>query len=132
MLKPIRVTGALITDGDKILIARRAPGQSLAGHWEFPGGKVEPGETPEESLRRELYEELGIVAEVGEHFATSVHHHPRGTIELQVYFARIKSGQLVLKVHDAVAWVTPGELLEYDLLPADLPIAQRLLAACRG
>ncbi len=127
MIELTRVTGALIKVGEKILIARRAQDQSSAGRWEFPGGKIEPGESPEETLVRELQEELGVLAEVGEHFATSVYRYPRGTIELQVYFTSIKSGQPELKVHDALAWVTPEELVKYDLLPADIPIAQRLL-----
>ncbi len=120
------VTAAVICRNGKILIARRAPGENMAGGWEFPGGKLEESETPEECLRRELLEELGVVADVKDFFFESVYEYHQGAIRLLAYFTDIVEGKIRLSVHDDVQWVGAGELLDYDLLPADIPIAQKL------
>jgi 8-oxo-dGTP diphosphatase len=124
---PVRVTAALIVDdAGRVLVARRAAGRHLAGYWEFPGGKLEPGESPEACLARERREELGIECEVGALRATSVHAYDRGTIELLAYDARWVSGELVLHDHDAIEWVAPEGLFTIELAPADIPIARVL------
>ncbi len=120
------VTAAIIRKNGKILIARRAAGENMAGGWEFPGGKLEEGETPEECLKRELAEEFGIDADIGRFFCESVYRYPRGAIRLLAYFAEITRGEISLKVHDQIAWVDAGELRMYGLLPADIPIADKL------
>jgi 8-oxo-dGTP diphosphatase len=120
------VAAAIIVRADgAMLIARRAVGRSHAGLWEFPGGKLEPGETPEACLARELREELGIVVEVGAYVAAGV----AGQITLLGYRARIVTGELSLSDHDAVAWVLPADLAAYPMPPADLPIAVALVGA---
>ena len=117
------VTAAILVNGGKIFIARRGPSEKHAGGWEFPGGKVEIGETPEGCLARELYEEFGIETEVQEFIHSIVHNYPQGSIRLLAYRVNILEGDIQLRVHDRYEWVNPHELLDYDLLPADVPIA---------
>ena len=118
------VTCAIIENNGKILIARRAQDQKLAGKWEFPGGKVEDGESPEECLKRELEEEFGIQAEVGEFITSNTHHYDHISIELFAFHVKYISGDFTLTDHDIIEWVAPAELLNYDLAEADVPIAQ--------
>jgi 8-oxo-dGTP diphosphatase len=120
------VTAAIIEKDGKILIARRAPGQKQAGKWEFPGGKIEPGETAPVCLMRELKEELGIATEIGNKMGESIYHYEHGAIRLIAFKAVWLSGQIRLSVHDEYAWVKPDELLTYDLAPADIPIIREL------
>lgn len=120
------VTCALIIKDGRVLIARRAPGQQQARHWEFPGGKCEPGETLKDCLERELFEELGIRAQADTTFATSEHRYAHGAIRLVALFAHITEGTPAPTVHDRLTWVLPGELCGYDLAPADIPLAEQL------
>lgn len=120
------VTAAVIFRNGKVFIARRAPGENSAGGWEFPGGKVEKDETPQECLRRELYEELGIKTEIGDFVMESIYEYPKGLIRLMAYRAEITEGEVKLSVHDACCWVTINELHRFGLLPADVPVADKL------
>lgn len=117
------VTAAIMFKDGHVLIARRAPGEKHEGGWEFPGGKVEAGETPEECLKRELYEEFGIDTEVKEFIISSLYEYAQGAIRLLAYQVDIRKGDFQLRVHDRYAWVRVDELLNYELLPADVPIA---------
>jgi 8-oxo-dGTP diphosphatase len=124
----LRVTAAIIRDETgRILVARRAPGRSMAGFWEFPGGKIEPGETPADCLRRELQEELGIDSQIGPELARSIHRYDWGPIELIAHEVRWVAGRLTPSDHDRIDWVLPPSLLEIGLAPADLPIARALV-----
>ncbi len=120
------VVAALIECEGKFLVARRSPGRHLAGYWEFPGGKLEPGETREECLAREIREELGAEIRIGDLFAATVHAYDAHEIELYAYSARLLSDALSLSVHDEVRWAVPAELAGYRLAPADVPIALKL------
>ena len=120
------VTCAIIDNEGKILIARRAKGQKLAGKWEFLGGKVEDGESPEVCLKRELVEEFGIQVEVGEFICSNKHHYDHISIELMAFRTKHISGEFMLSDHDTIEWVAPEELLNYDLAEADIPIAMFL------
>lgn len=120
------VTAAIMISHGKVLIAQRAKGLRLAGKWEFPGGKVEPGETPEECLKREIREELGMEIAVDEFFGESVYHYDTGPIRLLAYKARWIGGELRLTEHEQIKWVKPEELDGYDFSPADLPFVARL------
>ncbi|MFP4030852.1 MAG: (deoxy)nucleoside triphosphate pyrophosphohydrolase [Desulfococcaceae bacterium] len=124
---PMHVTAAVIFQDGKVLVARRAPGFRHAGGWEFPGGKIEPGESPESCLARELAEEFGIAARVGRLVARSDYAYDFATVRIHAYEVEWTSGEMVPRDHDAVAWVRPKELLTVDLLPADLPIARRIV-----
>lgn len=123
----IAVTAGIIERDGRVLLARRGSGGPLAGKWEFPGGKIEPGETPEECLARELREELGIETLVGERVATSIYDYGRGAIELLAYRVRILAGEPEPREHEALAWAPLATLSDYDLAAADMPIARALL-----
>lgn len=111
-----------------MLVCRRTRPDYLAGMWEFPGGKVEPGEDDRACLARELHEELGIEAEVGDHVETELHHYEAISVELVAYEARWIAGELRLQAeHDQFRWVAPEELLSLSLAPADIPIAAALV-----
>ena len=123
----INVVCGIIQKDNRFLLACRKQGGSLAGYWEFPGGKVEQGETPQQALYRELKEELSIETEVGEHIGDSVFEYQDKTIYLKGYLTRYLSGEFELDSHDDIAWLTAGELLNYQLAPADVPLVQRLI-----
>jgi len=120
------VTAAIIYRGGKVLLARRASGEKQAGYWEFPGGKLEPGETLAACLCREIAEELNVEISVGAILATSDHRYEHGAIHLVAMKAAIVSGRLCPTVHDQLCWVPVEELLQYRLSPADIPIARAL------
>ncbi len=118
----LRVTAAIIEKGDKILIARRKEGKLLGGYWEFPGGKIESGESPEACLQRELFEEFAIQSEIKEFIAESVYQYPMFTIQLLGYRVIHLHGDFKLTDHDRIEWVTLKEIDNFQLAPADLPI----------
>ncbi|QGU01749.1 CTP pyrophosphohydrolase [Corynebacterium kalinowskii] len=124
MKKRIEVTGAVIVRDGKVLCARRGEGKSLAGYWEFPGGKIEPGETPEESLARELKEELLCDAEVGSHITTTEHEYDFAIIVLSTYYCTLVKGEPVLTEHAEIRWLTGTEMLELEWAPADVPAVE--------
>lgn len=128
MEKPeIIVVAALILEYGTVLIARKKPGKSLAGLWEFPGGKVEPGENIQDCLVREIREELGVKIEAGEVFAETVHEEPERNIRLIGIDARCLDKHFVLADHDEIRMVRFRDLPRYPLAPADLPIAKKLM-----
>ncbi len=118
----IRVVGAVAVRGQRVLMARRGPG-SYEGLWEFPGGKVEPGEDERQALTRELLEELGVSATVGEHLACG----SDGRIELICYRVWFEGEPQALE-HSAVAWIELSELASLPVPPADLPAVHALLS----
>jgi 8-oxo-dGTP diphosphatase len=120
------VTAAIIRKQGCVLLARRSPGEKLAGFWEFPGGKVEVGETAEDSLARELFEELGIEARIGKRVAENSHQYEHGNFRIVAYLVDWISGELRPNVHDRVEWVRIDDIDRYQLLPADIPIIASL------
>ena len=128
----IKVAAAFMIHNTKVLIARRKTPQRLAGKWEFPGGKIEAGETPEACLTRELEEEFGITVKVGEFLAESVHRHDKGAFHILAYHTTWLAGRIVPVDHDRCAWAGPDNLLEYDLLPADIELAKSLIEKWRN
>jgi len=120
------VGGVFYRDG-RVLIMRRAPFLSWAGWWEFPGGKQEKGESHETCLARELKEELGINARIGEFLTENSHSYDFGTVHLSIYQVKDWCGEISLVVHDDMRWVPLKELADFpNLLPADIPVAHAL------
>lgn len=123
----IQVAAAIIFRDNQVLIAKRAAHKSLAGYWEFPGGKIEAGETPEQCLLRELKEELELIVKVDRHLMDQVHDYGDFMITLKAYTCSFVKGQLTLTDHDEVQWVKVIDLLSYQLAPADIPVAKKLI-----
>ena len=126
MVKIIRVTAAVIVNDGMLLIARRKPTARLPNLWELPGGKVEPNETPEECLIREIKEEFDINITVGEYLGSNIHAYDFGTIELMAYRSNWEDGDLILKDHEEIRWVFTHELDQFDFAPADIPFVKKL------
>jgi 8-oxo-dGTP diphosphatase len=122
----IPVTAAVIEQGDRYLLARRKPGKTLAGTWEFPGGKVEAGEDAAACLVREIREEMNLEIEVGELLGVTEHQYDFARIRLIVFRALILGGDMRLTDHDEAGWFTPQEICRLDLAPADVPIVEWL------
>jgi len=123
-----QVTAAVMEKDGKILIAQRKRGDALAGKWEFPGGKLEPGETPEICLRRELMEEFGVDTRIGGFICSSKFEYKHLPIELLAYRAEHLSGEFKLNDHDRIEWVVPADLAKYDFCSADIPVVELLAA----
>ena len=122
------VAGLLVRNGE-VLICQRRPDQPMAFQWEFPGGKIERGESPEQALSRELHEELGINAVIGAR-VTHVRHNYRhgGAVDLQFYAVHAFEGELENKIFHQLKWVKLEDLLEYDFLAADRGLIRDLAA----
>lgn len=123
------VTAAIIMHDHLMLIAQRGPGQNLAGKWEFPGGKIEPGETPEACLTREIKEELDIDIEVVGFFAESIYRYEAGQIRLLAFTANWIGGELQAKEHSQIRWINREQLADFDFAPADRPFVEQLRRA---
>lgn len=124
---PLLVTAAVIRQDDSILITRRPDGARHGGMWEFPGGKLDGGESPQECLRREINEELGLTVEVGPIFESAYHRYDWGPVLILAYECRPLSGTIRNLEVAEHRWVAPAELPGYDILPADRPIIDKLL-----
>jgi 8-oxo-dGTP diphosphatase len=125
----IVVVGAALLDGGRLLAARRSAPPELAGRWELPGGKVEPGELPEAALVRELREELGVEAETVDRLPGSWPLKP--PYELRVWTARLRPGSAApqpLQDHDELRWLDPSEIWSVPWLPQDVPAVRAALA----
>jgi len=127
-MKTIRVVcGILSRPNRTLLITRKAPGRSLAGLWEFPGGKIEDGETPEQALVRELHEELGIVIKVGRYIGTNSHDYGNVKVELIAFECLSADSIRSLTDHDVYVFIEPNQIFNYALAPADIPLAEKWL-----
>lgn len=124
-----QVVAALILRGDEVLVCQRRPDQPLGSKWEFPGGKMEPGETAEEALRRELTEELGIAAVIGSRVAHVRHNYRSGgAVDLQFFLVREYTGQIENLIFQDVRWAPLRVLPEYDFVTADRNLVRDLAA----
>ncbi len=117
----IEVVGAVIVKDDKILAARRPFNKTLGGLWEFPGGKLEVGEKPQEALRREIIEELKCEVKVGEFIVNEVYEYDFANISLSTYYCEISKGEPKAKEHIELRWLLPEELDTVKWAPADYP-----------
>ena len=122
----VRVTAAVIVKDGTVLIAQRGRSDRMAGLWEFPGGKIEPGETPQQCLQRELLEELAMHAVIGRHLGSSRYRYDHMSIELMAYRTYWDGQPLKRITHQDICWVAPKRLPDYPFTPADLPFVQRL------
>ncbi|WP_018631486.1 8-oxo-dGTP diphosphatase MutT [Neomegalonema perideroedes] len=128
--KILLVVACALVDADgRVLLARRPEGKALAGLWEFPGGKLEPGERPEEALIRELAEELGIDVKSAclAPLTFASHAYEDKHLLMPLYVCRRWSGQVQSKEGQALAWVKPNKMREYPMPPADLPLIAPLI-----
>jgi len=124
-----QVVAALIVRRDKLLICQRTKYQPMALKWEFPGGKIEPGEQEAAALRRELEEELGISATIGEKVASVEHHYKKGgAVQLHFYRVRDYQGEMENRIFEQIRWVHRTELPRFDFLDADRDIVRQLSA----
>jgi len=121
-----KVTAAVIKKNNKYLIAKRQVGGSLSEKWEFPGGKVETGETPEQGLVREIDEEFGISIKVGDFIGSHIFRNEDKEYELLAYYVTITSGTITLTVHDDMKWVKIHEFKNYDFAESDKAIISLL------
>ena len=121
------VAAAIAFKEGRVLVTRRAPGQKLAGFWEFPGGKLEPGETLSGCIVRELEEELSVRSVAGNVILESLYEYPGGSINLIAIEVQLLDEEFRLSVHDAAEFVPPSALLSMELAPADVPIAEELI-----
>lgn len=121
----IRVVAAVIRDGDRIYATQRGYGEYKDG-WEFPGGKIEPGETPEEALVREIREELAVTIEVGEKISTIEYDYPKFHLSMDCFWCRIVDGEIHLQEHEAARWLTKEDLAAVDWLPADRRLIENM------
>ena len=124
-MKTIHVVAAVIRDGNLIFATQRGYGD-WKDYWEFPGGKIEPGETPEEALRREIREELETEITVGELLASVEYDYPEFHLSMKCFAAEVAEGRLVLKEHEAARWLKKEELDSVRWLPADLTVIRQL------
>ncbi len=128
---------ALINDTEEILLAQRPEGKAMAGLWEFPGGKVEAGESPEDALRRELREELGIEVNIAQlkpltfasHSYEATSAHPAFHLFMPLYSCRQWEGEVVAHEHQALEWVSKARLPGYPMPEADLPLVAFIQSA---
>jgi 8-oxo-dGTP diphosphatase len=124
-----RVVAALIEKDDKLLVCQRTRHQTMPLKWEFPGGKIEEGEQPRDALRRELEEELGILATIGDELARIRHEYPNGgMVELRFYVVRDYKGEVENRIFSDIQWASAKDLPNYDFLEADLTLVKDLAA----
>jgi mutator protein MutT len=126
------VTAALIIRNGKVLAARRAEDKHLAGYWEFPGGKIEGSETPEECLERELTEEFSISSHIGEFMGESLYDYGEKVVRLLAYRVEHLGGEFKLNDHDEIRWLKVEELHQVKWAPADIPLVERYRTFCES
>lgn len=127
-MKTIRVVAAVIRKGDKIFATQRGYGE-LKGGWEFPGGKIEDGETPQEALKREIEEELDTEILVGELIDTIEYDYPTFHLSMDCFWCEIVEGTLVLKEHEAARWLDRNTMDDVEWLPADVTVVGKIKEA---
>lgn len=124
-MKTVRVVAAVIRKDNKIFATQRGYGEFKDG-WEFPGGKIEEGETPEQALAREIKEELDTEIQVGELIGTIEYDYPKFHLSMDCFWCEIMQGGLELKEHEAARWLSKEELYSVDWLPADVGVVERV------
>lgn len=126
MKKDIHVVGAVIIEDEKILCAQRGTMKALPLKWEFPGGKIEAGESPQEALQREINEEMRCKIEIGEQIEQTTYEYDFGIVHLTTFYCKLIEGKPVLTEHVAIKWLSPKDLHSLDWAPADIPAIEKL------
>ncbi|MCL9663589.1 (deoxy)nucleoside triphosphate pyrophosphohydrolase [Paenibacillus hunanensis] len=126
MKKHIHVVGAVIIENEKILCAQRGATKTLAYKWEFPGGKIEQGETAQEALKREIIEEMQCEINIGEEIDTTIYEYDFGFIHLTTFYCELLEGTPKLTEHVDIKWLLPKDLKNLDWAPADIPTVEKL------
>ena len=121
------VVAALIWRGEKFMICQRPAHKARGLLWEFVGGKVEAGETPQEALIRECREEIDVLLSVGDVFMDVTHEYPDLTVHLTLFHATVAEGEPQMLEHNDIQWITPKEIPNYDFCPADVEILDRIM-----
>ena len=124
-MKTVRVVAAVIRKDNKIFATQRGYGEFKDG-WEFPGGKIEEGETPEQALAREIKEELDTEIQVGKLIETIEYDYPKFHLSMDCFWCEIMQGGLELKEHEAARWLSKEELYSVDWLPADVGVVEKI------
>ena len=127
MKKTIHVVGAVIEKDGKILCAQRNSNQTLPLKWEFPGGKIESGETPQKALRREIQEEMQCEIEIGNQIEDTLYEYDFAIVHLTTFYCRLTRGTPVLTEHAAIEWLGRDELASLDWAPADVPAIEKIV-----
>lgn len=127
----IQVAAAILINDNKVFIARRSQKDALPGKWEFPGGKLEPDETAEQGLHREIMEEFGVEIRIDNYFGSSLFEYKESKMELLGFRGAMLQKEYSLNVHDEAKWVDINELAEYDFASADIPFVEKLIAEVR-
>ena len=125
-MKTVNVVAAIIQDGDRIFATQRGYGEFKDG-WEFPGGKIEPGETPQQALKREIEEELDTEITVGDLLTVVEYDYPTFHLSMQCFLCTIESGNLTLKEHEAARWLTKESINSVEWLPADITLVEKII-----
>ncbi len=127
MKKTVHVVGAIIeNEKNEIFCALRSPEMNLANYWEFPGGKIEVGETPEQALEREIQEEFACTIQVGAKVEDTAYEYENVIVRLETYKAKLVDGQPTALEHAATKWVTRDELTQLNFAPADVPAVEKI------
>ena len=124
-MKEIKVVAAIIVKDGRLFATQRGSGDSK-DWWEFPGGKIEPGETPEQALKREIKEELDTEIRVGDHLITVEYDYPKFHMTMGCYLCSVVSGKLTLLEHEAAKWLGPDELESVKWLPSDIEVVEKI------
>ncbi|MDN6411054.1 MAG: (deoxy)nucleoside triphosphate pyrophosphohydrolase [Yaniella sp.] len=127
MKKEINVVGAVVAEGGRILSAQRSESMSLSGMWEFPGGKIESGETSREALVREMQEELLCTVEIGDQVESTRYEYDFGFVTLTTFYATLIDGEPKLTEHSEIRWIDAAELDSVEWAPADVPAVEKIM-----
>lgn len=130
-MKTIRVAAAVLRSEDKIFATARGYGE-FKGKWEFPGGKIEPGETPQEALVREIQEELDVKIKVGDLIGTVEYDYPSFHLSMDCFWCNVTVGEITLKEAEDARWLSNDELYSVDWLPADMELIEKLRGVLGG
>jgi 8-oxo-dGTP diphosphatase len=128
----LNVVCGLIESNGKILLGKRSPPRRHAGFWEFPGGKINPGESPINALSREIMEELGVIVHVGKQLSEVYHEYETHSVRLYPFICRITEGTVAILEYREIAWIDPANTMDLPLLPPDFEILKEYIQTAKN